>query len=261
MARVYPLFSSSKGNSTYIGDEKSGILIDAGVSCKRIVSALENNNISINAVKGIFITHEHSDHICGLKTLTNKYKIPIISSGETLFELMRNEIISKECESYAINNKYVRLADLEVTSFSTSHDAVESCGFLVKTKDNKKICFATDLGEITPIVTENMKGSDLVFIEANYDEKMLLSGAYPQFLKKRISSKYGHLSNEDCALQVEYLLHNGTKRIILGHLSQENNTPSTAENAVLAKLTDFERDKDYSLLVAPVVSNGEVVVL
>lgn len=261
MARVYPLFSSSKGNSTFIGTPQSGILIDVGVTCKKLVEALNYNGIELEAIKAVFITHEHSDHIKGLSVFTKKTKVPVFAQEKTLKYLCDKNCVCKESNLYIISDKPVDLGDMQIHSFPTPHDTEQSCGYVIKLNDGKKITVCTDLGEVTPIVNENLLGSDLVLIESNYDEIMLKNGPYPYFLKNRISSGYGHLSNSDCAKQVKKLVKNGTTRIILGHLSQENNTPLAAENEILNYLTEFERDKDYILKVAPVNNNGTVLTI
>lgn len=261
MARVYPLFSSSKGNSTFIGTPQSGVLIDAGVSCKKLVEALEYNKIGLDAVKAVFITHEHRDHIKGLSVFTKKTKVPVFARKKTLKYICDKNCVCPQSNLYIISDEPVDLAGMQIHSFETPHDAEQSCGYVIKTNDGKKIVICTDIGEVTPIVDENLLGSDLVLIESNYDEQMLKTGPYPYFLKNRISSDHGHLSNIDCAKQVRKLIHNGTTRIILGHLSQENNTPAIAESAILNELSEFERDKDYILKVAPVNNNGMVLTI
>jgi len=261
MARVYPLYSSSKGNATFIGSPSAGILVDAGVSCKRLLAGLEVSGISLDAVKAIFITHEHGDHICGLSVLTKKCKIPIFAEEETLDFLICNNYISPLCSAEIITNKGVEVAGMQIKSFSTPHDTRQSCGYSIFTADNKKISICTDLGKITPTVEANLLGSDLVLLEANYDEQMLKTGSYPYMLKKRILSSNGHLANTECAIQVKNLLKNGTTRVILGHLSQENNTPQVAERTVLSELCEFQRNKDYILSVAPVSTRGAMCVL
>lgn len=261
MARVYPLFSSSKGNSTFVGTPESGILIDAGVTCKRLVEALDYNGIPLDAVKAVFITHEHSDHIKGLSVFTKKTKVPVFAQEKTMKALCDNNCICPQSNLYIINDEPVDIADMQIHSFQTPHDTDQSCGYVIRINNGKKIAICTDLGEVTPIVDENLLGSDLVLIESNYDENMLKIGPYPYYLKNRISSDHGHLSNLDCAKQVRKLIHNGTTRIILGHLSQENNSPATAEATILSELLEFERDKDYILKVAPVNNNGMVLTI
>ena len=259
MARIYPLFSSSKGNSTFIGDKNSGILIDAGVSFKRLSEAFQRSGLVFSAVKGIFITHSHSDHVKGLKLLTKKTGIPVFGQRETLEELLRDELISPQSEVYELDSSAVS-ADMEISCFDTPHDTVRSCGYKIKTSDGRTCAVCTDLGYITETVNQNISGCNLVLLESNYDEKLLEKGPYPYYLKERIRSKHGHLSNTDCAKQSAELIRSGTTQIILGHLSQENNTPYTADKTVEKGLAEFIRNRDYNLEVAPVETSGKMVV-
>lgn len=259
MARIYPLFSSSKGNATFVGNASSGILIDVGVSCKKLIEGLAVNGLSVDAVKAVFITHEHSDHIQGLSVFTKKTKVPVFAQKETLTFLDNNNYIDKDSNLYIMDGQTVDICSMQVSCFDTPHDTERSCGYSVITEDKRKMCVCTDLGTVTDTVDKNLLGSDLVLLESNYDEKMLNEGKYPYYLKKRISSDHGHLSNSDSSKQVRRLIENGTTRIILGHLSQENNTPSVAENSALKALQGFERDKDYILNIAPVATRGMVI--
>lgn len=250
MARIYPLFSSSKGNSTFIGSEKGGILIDAGVSCKRLCTALCDNGISPEVIQGIFITHTHSDHIAGLKVFTKKYNIPVFAQNTNLEYLANRDKVSPLCRLEQVDTQDICIGDYKIHSFKTPHDTPASCGYRINTPDDKTVVTCTDLGEVTPLISKNLYGADLVLIESNYDEKMLKTGSYPYELKKRISSKFGHLSNTDCGNQLIKLIKNGTNKFILGHLSQENNTPQTAEQSAISALNEFERNKDYLLMTA-----------
>ncbi len=259
MARIYPLFSSSKGNSTFLGDPSEGILIDAGATFKRLSAALSDNNIDISAVRGVFITHSHSDHVKGLKVLTAKTGIPVFGQRETLIELVEKDMISPCSQIYEIDCP-AAIAGMKVRCFDTPHDTVRSCGYHVEFEDGRSCAVCTDLGCVTETVDENICGCDLVLLESNYDPEMLRNGPYPYYLKERILSDNGHLSNSCCAEQAEKLLKSGTTRLILGHLSQENNTPQTAELTVLQRLSAFKRNVDYILQVAPVETRGEVVV-
>lgn len=259
MARIYPLFSSSKGNCTFIGEPCGGVLIDAGASFKRISDALIRSNLTPSAIKGVYITHSHSDHVKGLKILTKKLGIPVFGQRETLEELLQNDMISPESEVFDLDSPAVS-ADMEINCFDTPHDTVRSCGYRIKMPDGRICAVCTDLGHITETVRKNIIGCDLVLLEANYDEQMLKNGPYPAFLKERIRSSHGHLSNTDCAKQSAELISNGTTRIILGHLSQENNTPYLAEKTVTEGLVAFRRNSDYILEVAPVETTGKMVV-
>lgn len=259
MARIYPLFSSSKGNSTFLGDSSAGILIDAGVSFKRLNNALLANNLDVKAIRGVFITHSHTDHISGLKTLTSKTGIPVFGQHETLYEIIEKGMISPNSEVYELDIP-ANIAGMEIKCFDTPHDTARSCGYHIAFEDGRTCAICTDLGHITETVAESITGCDLVLLESNYDPEMLHNGPYPHYLKERIMSDHGHLSNYCCGEQVKKLISSGTTRIILGHLSQENNTPEIAENTVLESLTGFKRNSDYILSVAPVETNGEMVV-
>ena len=250
MARIYPLFSSSKGNATFIGSRNGGILIDAGVSCKRLCTALCDNEIPPEAIQGIFITHTHSDHIQGLKVFTKKYNIPVFAQETNLIELENKEKVSPNCKLTPMDNCDICIGDFKVHSFETPHDTPASCGYRINTPDGKTVVTCTDLGQITPTIRQNLANADMVLLESNYDEKMLRNGSYPYDLKMRISSNHGHLSNTDCGKQLLTLMKNGTYRFILGHLSQENNTPLIAENSAVAALSEFARNQDYLLMTA-----------
>lgn len=258
MARIYPLFSSSSGNSIFIGNASSGILIDAGVSYKRLCEGMAVCGLDITAVKAVFVTHDHSDHISGLKILTKKHDIPVYALPYTLQKLEGwGYINSTGCEVTPL----VSIEGMEVSFFPTPHDTDESCGYRIKTPDGKVCAVCTDLGYITSEVDRGIVGCNLVMLEANYDENMLRNGRYPYPLKKRIASEHGHLSNNDCAKQVKRLVENGTVQIILGHLSKENNTPETADRTVCAALEpEFSRNKDYILEVAPIETKGKCIV-
>ena len=261
MARVYPLFSSSKGNATFIGNERGGILIDAGVSCKMLTQALFDNGISPTAVHGIFITHEHSDHIKGLKIFTKSYCTPVFAGDKNLDYLISANHISpnSRAETIDVDGKPLEFAGYKISAFSTPHDTRQSNGYKIITPDLKTITVCTDLGVVTENVHKNLYGSDLILFEANYDELMLKNGSYPYMLKKRISSNIGHLSNDDSAKEIENLISTGTTRVILGHLSQQNNTPVRARETITNRLSEFEDGVDYILKVAPVNNEGEVV--
>lgn len=260
MARVYPLFSSSKGNSTFIGTENGGILIDCGVSLKRLSAALEINRLSLSSIKAVFITHEHSDHVCGLKMLTKKTGIPVYGQKRTLQRLYDTDKISVTSPIIDMTGKTIACADSEITLFNTPHDTIQSCGYKIHTSDDKYCAVCTDLGHITPEIDEALTGCKLVLLESNYDDNMLRTGAYPLYLKERILSPNGHLSNDDCAVQVGRLIERGTTHFLLGHLSQDNNRPQIADLVVQNSLNKYVRNMDYLLGVAPVETNGGVVV-
>lgn len=260
MARIYPLFSSSSGNSYFIGTASGGILIDAGASCRRLVSALRQNDIPPEAVKAVFITHDHSDHIAGLRVFTKNYPVPVYASPATLEWLERGGHIASLGKSIPIGGRE-EAAGYFVTSFKTPHDAIESVGYRISTPDNKTVCICTDLGHVTPEVDACMCGCDAVLIESNYDEGMLRLGPYPYCLKRRIASSDGHLSNSMSAREVRRLIDAGTTRVILGHLSRENNTPIVARNTLERELGgECVAGRDFLLYIAPVETEGMAVV-
>lgn len=259
MARIYPLFSSSRGNAAYIGTPDCGILIDAGVSFRRLSAAMTNAGLSVEGIRAVFITHDHSDHICGLHTLTAKLHVPVYSQEKTLRNLIDRDQIAPKAILREIHEP-VAVCDMQVTAFDTPHDTDQSCGFRAELPDGRICAVCTDLGHVTKTVQSALTGCDLVLLEANYDPQMLKSGHYPPNVKARIASDCGHLSNQDSAAEAARLISSGTTRLILGHLSQENNRPAVAEQAIVSGLAGFVRGSDYLLEVAAPESDGRMIV-
>lgn len=260
MAKFYPLFSSSSGNAHYIGGRNAGILIDAGVSCKRITAALETNGLQPGCIQGIFITHTHSDHIKGLRVLAGKLHVPVHGTKETLDTLISGGHIPPGVPVHAIEDDTVLSGNCEINAFPTSHDAPGSCGYRVHTADDKYCAVCTDLGLVTDAVRRGILGCDMVLLESNYDPAMLRNGPYPPDLKRRIASEQGHLSNPDAAKAAASLVASGTTRILLGHLSPHNNTPELAAETVLEGLSAFRHGLDYVLGIAPTETAGGAVI-
>lgn len=252
MPKFYSLFSSSKGNCAYLENESGGILIDASPSFKSIENAFSLRGISPENLKGVIITHEHSDHVGGLKTLTKKLSVPIYASKKVLNYLNDKDFLHPDSKTIEIDeNGSFEVSGFEILPFKTPHDALESFGFIIKYK-NSKLGFATDLGFMPLDILNKLKGCDTVYIESNYDENMLLCGKYNRLLKMRIMSDHGHLSNYDSANALKTLVSEGTRRIILAHLSEENNTPSIARAEVLNALDSIgaKHGNDYTLSVS-----------
>ena len=260
MAKIVPLFSGSKGNSYYIGSGAGGVLVDAGRSCKQIENALANNDIDIKKIRGVFITHEHKDHCSGLRVLVKKNNIPVYATKGTMEGLIKGKCLESNAVTNIINGQ-VALDDMLIEAFPTMHDANEPCCYKVTTPDDRKAMIATDLGVMTDVIRDAFYGVDALVLESNHDVDMLKKGIYPYYLKERILSKYGHLSNKSCATELPDIIKNGTMRVMLGHLSQENNMPSLAINESVDYLSSmgYKRDYDYTLDVAPVETNGKVI--
>ena len=252
MAKFCSLYSSSSGNCTYIGSSHGGILIDIGVSAKKTAEALSAIGVDPSSIEAIFITHEHSDHIKGIKVFAAKHKIPVYASAGTLSGMEKLGAVDSRVIADIIPYSGIEKAGMFIRPFRTPHDSNESTGFSIITPDSKRICVATDIGTITDSVMEAIYGSDLILLESNHDVRMLQNGPYPFFLKERILSNHGHLSNEKCAETAVKLLESGTTRFVLGHLSKENNIPSLAFETTRAAMTmaGAKENSDYLLSVA-----------
>jgi len=253
MARFCPLFSGSKGNCVAIGGADSFILIDAGVSAKRITEALAQRGLDICRLTGIFVTHEHSDHISGVRVLASKRLLPVFANRETLRKLEAEGHLAGTGGGVEIGEKGLAHYGMKITPFRTSHDTVNSCGYVIDTADGRRAAVATDTGCVTDDMHSALTGCDLVYIESNHDVGMLMNGTYDPWLKQRVLSAQGHLSNDACAVELQYLVSTGSTRFVLGHLSQENNTPELARVAAHAALDAMKLREgvDYTLGVAP----------
>lgn len=256
MSKLCPLFSGSTGNSVYIGHKGEGILIDAGRSAKQLENSLFNNDIDVKSIKAVFITHEHNDHVSGLRVFASRYKIKVYASKGTILSLLEKGIINNSFPYEIIDEKGVDIGSMQVNSFPTSHDCCEGVGYSVDFSDGTRAAVCTDLGFISSEVKKAIVGSKALVIESNYDTDMLKNGEYPYYLKRRILSEKGHLSNDKCAQILPELVENGLTRIILSHLSLENNTPNLAfsSNKRVLEKQGMVLDRDFTLNVAPQVN-------
>ncbi len=249
LAKAAALFSGSKGNSYYIGTSNEGVLIDAGKNCKQIELAMEAHGLSMSSIKAVFITHEHSDHCSALKVLSKKYRFDVYASAGTLCELEKANRLYPGTNTFEIKDS-VALGNMLIERIDTPHDAAESCCYRVVAGDGKSALVATDMGIMTPSVRQAALKSDFAVLESNHDIQMLKTGIYPFYLKQRILSNKGHLSNAACANELAQLVQGGTFRLMLGHLSEQNNTPqialatavNTLENAGMKYKSDFTLD-------------------
>lgn len=228
MLKYCSIGSGSSGNCHYVGYKDTGILIDAGLSGKRITTGLDDINVDIEKVKGIFITHEHSDHIKGAGIISRKYDLPIFANIKTWCS-MKDKLGEIKDENMKVfeNDRSYSLGDIIIRPFSIPHDASDAVGYNFYA-ENEKMSIATDIGCITDNIKRHLYKSKLVVLESNYDDNMLMMGSYPYALKKRVQSEVGHLSNEDAARFCVELIKEGTERILLAHLSKENNFPELA---------------------------------
>lgn len=238
MAIICPLSSGSSGNATLIHANSTTILVDAGSSCKAICAALQECEFSHEDLDAILLTHEHSDHIKALPVLLKKINVPIYATQAVLEYLVHNVKIPSNIPLVPLENKPFAIHDLEVTSFVTPHDSVGSVGYRITTEDGKKIGIATDLGHMTQEILDHLSSCHAVLLESNYDDGMLLCSPYPYSLKRRIMSQRGHLSNDDCAKAAVHLARSGVQKLILGHLSQNNNLPELAFSATQNALNE-----------------------
>ena len=240
--QLYSIASGSSGNCIYLGEEDGGILIDAGISRKRIVTGLERKGLSLDDIKAIFITHEHSDHISGLGPVLRKNPIPVYATADTvsaIWEKTNMNNISPELFHSIRPEEEIEAGEMLVRPFSISHDAVDPVCYTVE-KQGKRAAVATDMGCFDDTIIRVLGQCDSVLIEANHDINMLQVGPYPYSLKMRILGNKGHLSNTSCADLIKEILHKDLKHLVLGHLSRENNFPQLAYRTVLDELEKTE---------------------
>ncbi|MGN0155554.1 MAG: MBL fold metallo-hydrolase [Lachnospiraceae bacterium] len=245
--RLCSLYSGSSGNCIYVGSDNTHVLIDVGVSMKKVVSALQEIDIKPEELDAILITHEHSDHIGGLGVFLRKYGIPVYGTSKTLEAVSRYKNIGKVDFSlfHGIEpEESFQIEDLWVKPVSIWHDAADPVCYTL-TDGDKKVSVATDMGDFDDHIVNALSGSDAMLIEANHDVRMLEVGPYPYQLKQRILSQRGHLSNERGGQLVRALLNDHIKGIYLGHLSKENNYPELAFEAVKAELFGNAYSNDY----------------
>ncbi len=232
LVRVVNLSSGSDGNLTYLESQGSRILIDAGLSCRGIETRLSLLGVSGTQIDAILITHEHSDHIRGVDVFASKFKTKIYAHRDGWDALSRKLQRISNTQKFPFTSAPFQINDLTITSFKVPHDSACCVGFSIES-ENKRISICTDLGTISDQILSNIYGSQLVYLEANHDIEMLKNNInYSASLKHRILSSRGHLSNIASAQAIEKLFKNGTKRVVLSHLSKENNTPGLAYETV-----------------------------
>lgn len=243
--------SGSTGNCTLVSDGDAHILIDAGISARRIRTGLQEQGLTMNDVGGVLITHEHSDHIRGLTVLLRRSPVPVYALPAVASALRASMPEHAHLLREIQPNEAFAVGTVAITPFCTPHDAAASCGY--RFEGASRFGFCTDLGMVTDTVREALRGVDCAVIEANHDLVMLRGGPYPAFLKRRILSDHGHLSNDSAGELAAFLAAHGTQCLILGHLSRENNTPGKALETVACALREADIDVQPALYAAPEV--------
>ncbi len=262
MAKVCQLFSGSSGNCIWLASGNTKILVDAGVSAKRIEQALMNIGESGNELSAIFVTHEHTDHISGVRVLAARYGIPVFADEAVLLKMHCEGKLSDKVITAPIQAE-MEWNGIDILPFPLSHDSVACYGYRFNLPDGRSIAVCTDTGYVTPAAKKALPGTDFVFLESNHEVMMLENGPYPYPLKQRILSKQGHLSNDACAAFAAELVHSGTTRLMLSHLSKENNYPDVARQTTLTALTEagFCENEDFRLKVATIENQERAIIL
>ncbi len=253
--RICSIASGSSGNCIYVGSDDTHVIIDAGISKKRIEEGLGSLGLSIADLNAVLVTHEHSDHIASLGVLMRKNDIPVYATSGTIEGIMKQKGIGSVDTSLfnviSSENPF-NINDLCIKAIDVSHDALEPVAYRVE-HEGRSVGVCTDLGTYTDSIVEGFSGVDALLIEANHDVNMLQVGRYPYYLKRRILSDRGHLSNENCGRLLCRLLHDNLRSIMLGHLSAENNLAELAYEAVRLEIMMDEcryRPEDFEIKVA-----------
>lgn len=252
-----PLFSSSKANSSVFFDKSSSIIIDMGSSYKAFLCALYNAGEDLSKIKAIAVTHDHSDHITGLKAFLKNNRVPLIASKGTIDALIAKNLIPAGTDIIIADENDIVIGDIVISRFSTSHDSAGSSGYILSFDGKSYSGICTDTGIVTDEELEHLKKCKSVIIESNHDLTMLKNGPYTPQLKMRILSEVGHLSNNACAEALPKLLESGVTRFVLGHLSLNNNNPMIAYSAssLSLKAAGATENRDYTLAVAKPADN------
>ena len=255
MLELCAVASGSSGNCICVGDDNTHVLIDAGISGKRIENGLHEFDLKANEMQGILVTHEHSDHIAGIGVLARRYGIPIFSTRGTIEAIKNKKSVGEIDESLfqvITPGKRFSIGDLIFKPISISHDAADPVAYKVS-NEKKSVAVITDLGNYNQALVDELQGLDALLLEANHDIKMLQMGPYPYPLKQRILGDRGHLSNERSGQLLSDLLHDNFGTVLLGHLSKENNYEELAYEAVRLEITMGDtpyKAEDFPMKVA-----------
>ncbi len=260
MLNFCSLYSGSSGNCLFVETENTKLLIDAGVSIKKIEEGLKSLDISPSSLNGILVTHEHLDHIKNLGNLSKKFNIPVFANKETFDNMPKQtqKISPENIKKININENFY-INDVEINSFRIPHDAANPCGFNIQ-KDGTKLSIATDIGHMTNDILKQLEGSKFILLESNYDTEVLKCSKYPFYLKERIAGPNGHLPNSMAGKVINYLINCNLESAVLGHLSKESNFPELAYQTVIDELLSSGTDTSkISLSVASRDNVGKLI--
>lgn len=262
MFKFCSLYSGSSGNSLFVQTSNTKILIDAGESAKKITEALSLIGVNASELNAILVTHEHSDHVKGLGTLSKKYNIPVYANQKTWDAMPgQSEKIIDTNKKYYNPSENFEVGDLKIHPFEIPHDAANPCGFNIF-HANQKMSIATDIGHMTSKVIHKLEDSSFLLLESNYDPNVLKCSKYPYPLKERIAGPNGHLPNSEAGKTISYLLNSGLKQVMLGHLSKENNFPELAYKTVVDELIDNKfNENSISIKIADRFKPSSVISL
>lgn len=251
-----PLASGSKGNCIYLGTNQTKILIDAGLSAKGIISKLEQINVDIADIDAILITHEHTDHIQGLKVLAYRMGIPVLANTETAKGIVE---YFHDCPKFKIfsTGETFEFGDLEIHPFSIQHDTLDPVAFTIRT-EGLKLGFCADLGFVTSLVVNKLQACDYLYVEANHQPSMVHASSRPMIYKQRVLGRSGHLSNEDCGQLLSKVAHPNLKHVHLAHLSSECNSPEVAMQVVKGILQESGINLDICVAPQEMISKAIV---
>ena len=235
--KVCPIASGSSGNCIYAGDDNTHILLDAGISRKRMVDGLQSIGVAPEELSGICITHEHSDHISGLEVFIKKYHTPVYATAGTIAYIRERKPELVDSEEFIVieAEETFSIGELQIKAFATSHDAAEPVGYTVQGSGGR-LGLVTDLGYYDEYIVSHLKECEILILESNHDISMLQAGRYPYQLKKRILGEAGHLSNTSAGDLLCQLIHDKLRYVYLAHLSEENNYPDLAFETVRCQL-------------------------
>lgn len=249
------LASGSQGNCAFIQCGKTKVLIDVGISTRRIIQGLKRYGYTVDDIDAVFLTHEHADHVKGLATLLKRSKMPIYTTAETWSVL--DSAITTHRNRFMPLMKTTGVKDIKVVPFSISHDAIRPVGYSVYF-GHTKITLATDLGMLTPVVQDNAAYSDILILEANHDEQMVRSGPYPYHLRQRILGQQGHLSNGTAGRFLRGIPAQGLMKVILAHRSEHNNTPTLAIQTIRKVLSQGGKVMGQDIVLRLASQHGAV---